>query len=114
MICLRRPYTFKFFKGCLPQILVAPFLDALAHMIKNTISTFFGKVELQLVNLLYLILCILIKRNLQFRTILVQFYAVQFYENFESNPKPVSHCIISSVSMSSQNTSSKTTATINI
>ena len=27
----RRPYTFKFFKGCLPQILLGPFLSVLSH-----------------------------------------------------------------------------------
>ena len=29
MICLGKPYRFKFFKGCLPQILVGPFLNTL-------------------------------------------------------------------------------------
>ena len=38
-ICGRQPlkklngYPFKFFKGCLPQILLGPFLNALAHPI---------------------------------------------------------------------------------
>ena len=27
---LRRPYPFKFFKGCLPQILLGPFLNTLS------------------------------------------------------------------------------------
>ena len=27
MVCLRRPYHFKYFKGCLPQILLGPFLN---------------------------------------------------------------------------------------
>ena len=27
MVCLSRPYPFKFFKGCLPQILLGPFLN---------------------------------------------------------------------------------------
>ena len=27
MVCLSRPYHFKFFKGCLPQILLSPFLN---------------------------------------------------------------------------------------
>ena len=30
---LGRPYYFKFFKGCLPQILLGPFLNTLTHMI---------------------------------------------------------------------------------
>ena len=29
MVCLSRPYPFKFFKGCLPQILLRPFLNIL-------------------------------------------------------------------------------------
>ena len=28
---LSRPYSFKFFKGCLPQILLGPFLNTLTH-----------------------------------------------------------------------------------
>ena len=34
MICFPSdPYPFKFFKGCLPQILLGPFLDTLPHII---------------------------------------------------------------------------------
>ena len=32
VVCLARPYHFKFFKGCLPQILLGPFLDILPHI----------------------------------------------------------------------------------
>ena len=32
-VCLGRPYHFKFFKGCLPQILLGPFLNTLTQMI---------------------------------------------------------------------------------
>ena len=32
MVCLSRPYPFKFFKGCFPQILLGPFLNTLSHM----------------------------------------------------------------------------------
>ena len=31
MVSLSRPYPFKFFKDCLPQILLAPFLNTLSH-----------------------------------------------------------------------------------
>ena len=31
--CLSRPYYLKFFKGCLPQILLGPVLNTLTHMI---------------------------------------------------------------------------------
>ena len=33
MICLSRPYPFKFFKGYLPQILPGPLLNTLSHML---------------------------------------------------------------------------------
>ena len=32
MVCLDRPYHCKFFKGCLPQILLGPFLNIFSHM----------------------------------------------------------------------------------
>ena len=35
MVCLNRPNHFTFFKGCLPQILHAPFLNALPKLIKT-------------------------------------------------------------------------------
>ena len=31
-VCGSRPYHFKFFKGCLPQILLGPFLNTLTYM----------------------------------------------------------------------------------
>ena len=31
MVSLSRPYHFKSFKGCLPQILLGPFLNTLSH-----------------------------------------------------------------------------------
>ena len=33
MVCLGRSYHFKFFKGCLPQTLLGPFLNTLNQMI---------------------------------------------------------------------------------
>ena len=35
--CLSRPYPFKLFKGCLPQILLAPLLNTLSHLIVTQI-----------------------------------------------------------------------------
>ena len=32
MVCLSRPYPFKFFKGCLPQNLLSPLLNTLSHL----------------------------------------------------------------------------------
>ena len=32
MVCLSRPYSFKLFKGYLPQILLGPFLNTLPQM----------------------------------------------------------------------------------
>ena len=34
MVCLRKPYSFKFFKGSLPQILISPLLNTLSIQIK--------------------------------------------------------------------------------
>ena len=31
--CLSRPYHFKFLRGCLPQILLSPFLNTLTHIV---------------------------------------------------------------------------------
>ena len=31
VMCLSRPYYFKFFKGCLPQVLLGPFLNTLTR-----------------------------------------------------------------------------------
>ena len=36
MVCLSRRYHFKFFKGCLPQILLAPSLNTLTQMHTDT------------------------------------------------------------------------------
>ena len=33
VFCLSRPYHFKFFKGCLRQILLGPFFNTLSHII---------------------------------------------------------------------------------
>ena len=35
MVCLSRPYPIRFFKGCLPQILLGPFLNTLYHLEKD-------------------------------------------------------------------------------
>ena len=32
MVCLGRPFHLKFFKGCLPQILLGPFLNTMTQM----------------------------------------------------------------------------------
>ena len=32
IVCLSKPYPFKFFKGCLPQILLGPFLNTWTHL----------------------------------------------------------------------------------
>ena len=39
MVCFSRPYHFKFFKGCLPQILRGPFLNTLSQIIHKHIFT---------------------------------------------------------------------------
>ena len=34
-LCLSSPYQFKFFKRCIPQILLGPFLNTLSHIRTN-------------------------------------------------------------------------------
>ena len=43
MVCLSRPYPFKFFKGCLPQILRSPLLNTFSHF--SLISNLFSRME---------------------------------------------------------------------
>ena len=43
VVCLSRPYSFKFFKGCLSQILLGPFLNTLSLM-ASLENEFFGLV----------------------------------------------------------------------
>ena len=35
---LGKPYPFKFFKGCLPQILLGPFLNTLTYLISPAVQ----------------------------------------------------------------------------
>ena len=39
MVCLGRPYHLKFFKGCLSQILLIPFLNTLTQMFDWILNT---------------------------------------------------------------------------
>ena len=39
MVCQSRPYHFKFFKGCLPQILLGPFLNNLIPLFRELFRT---------------------------------------------------------------------------
>ena len=39
-LCLSRPYTFKFFKGCLSQILLRPLLNTLSHLSLHHINKY--------------------------------------------------------------------------
>ena len=32
MVCLSKQYLFKFFEGCLPQLLLGPLLNTLSHI----------------------------------------------------------------------------------
>ena len=37
-ICLSRPYPFKFFEDCLPQILFGPFLNTWTYLINGEVN----------------------------------------------------------------------------
>ena len=39
MVFLSRPYSFKFFKGCLPQILLGLFLNTLSQIIVRFLTS---------------------------------------------------------------------------
>ena len=54
MVCLSRPYPFKFIKGCLPKILLGPFLNALSQI------EFYLKLLLHFFFFLFAILVLLI------------------------------------------------------
>ena len=41
MVCLSRPYHFRFFKGCGPEILLRPFLNILTRLLNYTKQTFY-------------------------------------------------------------------------
>ena len=42
-LCLSRPYSFNFFKGCLPQILLCPILNTLSQILLTQSSKTFYK-----------------------------------------------------------------------
>ena len=46
MACLSRPYHFKFFKGCLPQILLGPLFNTLSHILILKLSVTFSMILL--------------------------------------------------------------------
>ena len=66
-LCLGRPYHFKFFKGCLPQILLGPFLNTLTHLSSTFVFlspyTYFKKLQanalLSLMKVIHPIFCAL-------------------------------------------------------
>ena len=41
MVCLSRSYPFKFFKGCLPQILLGLFLNTVSQMLARYVVFLF-------------------------------------------------------------------------
>ena len=47
MVCLGRPYYFKYFKGSLPQILLGQFLSTLTHMFSSIFRwySFVGSID---------------------------------------------------------------------
>ena len=47
MVCWGRPCHFKFFKDCLPQILLGPFLNTLSHLIVSFFIQFVSSVTKQ-------------------------------------------------------------------
>ena len=53
MVCLGRPYHFKFFKDCLPQILLGPFLNILSQMLSSKAWEMIGNENILLIQFFY-------------------------------------------------------------
>ena len=52
MVCLSKPYPFKFFKGCLPQNLLSPFLNIfVSHVRSVNVLCLRGSVKTKNINL---------------------------------------------------------------
>ena len=79
MVCLSTLYHFKFFKGCLPQILFGPFLNTLTHLCEfNKAGAYEGKESLIFmkcnfkINLDYKLLLIVMGGSIILREIYVE------------------------------------------
>ena len=48
MVCSGRPYPFKFFKGCLPQILLGSLLNSLSRLYFNRVHQMLSTTKSQL------------------------------------------------------------------
>ena len=53
MVCLGRPYHFKFFRDCLPQILLGPFLNILSQMLSSKAGEMLGNENILLIQFFY-------------------------------------------------------------
>ena len=52
MACLSRPYQIKFFKGCLPQTSLVPFLNTLSQIfLRYTIEVVYFTMKLRILEL---------------------------------------------------------------
>ena len=64
LVCLGKPYHFTFFKGCLPQILLSPFLNTLCHVFPKTENICFSSKHLILLTYFYVSFRLLINFDL--------------------------------------------------
>ena len=51
-VCFNRPYHFKFFKGCLPQFILGPFLNTLSQI--NINISYCKKIDIEVLSATYL------------------------------------------------------------
>ena len=52
MVCLSRPHHFKFFEGCLPQVLLGSFLNTLPYFFQILVRALFQQWNLSTTNML--------------------------------------------------------------
>ena len=64
LVCLGKPYHFTFFKDCLPQILLSPFLNTLCHVFPKTENICFSSKHLILLTYFYVSFRLLINFDL--------------------------------------------------
>ena len=64
LVCLGKPYHFTFFKGCLPQIILSPFLNTLCHVFPKTENICFSSKHLILLTYFYVSFRLLINFDL--------------------------------------------------
>ena len=83
MVCLSRPYHFKFFKGCLPQMLLGPFLNTLIDMFSDFPNIFLFSISRNL--------------NLTGALVLKRFLRIYWWKRASFPPRPLRRTFVGHV-----------------